>query len=207
MWLAFIGLGWGMDLWTIPKLNCGKCVKDIREIGNGIDGLKIDSMSQVKRQICFSGDGAAFLEKLEAKKYVISQKETVDKCPRIRKSPWENAPEKVKIISTGERFKVKKHLSKGEYTLFDFGAAWCGPCFVAAEKIRRVLKTRDDLSVRAIDLDAPSEKAFDLPAAKQHLAFAPGIPWFVLYDARGKKRYEGPLLDDALNKMTPLAKR
>ena len=107
----------------------------------------------------------------------------------------------MKIISTGEKFKYKDHLSKGEYTLFDFGAPWCGPCYKTAEKLRTILKERNDLSIRVIELNAPATKAFELPAAQQHLGFAAGIPWLVLFDKKGKKQYEGPLLDEALEKM------
>ena len=201
MWLTFVGLGWSMELWTIPDLDCGECTQAVRSIGANIDGFVIETISQSKNQICFSGDVTAFEAKLKEKQFHVSEKKTVEKCPKVQKTPWGDLPPKVQIISTGEEFTYKDHLSKGEYTLFDFGAPWCGPCYKTADKLKKILLQRNDLTIRVIDLHAPVQKAFDLPVAKQHLAFAAGIPWLVLFDKTGKKRYEGPLLDEAMEKM------
>ena len=129
MWLVFMGLSWGMELWTIPKLNCMHCEKAMHTIGASIDGFTIETTSKSKNQICFSGDTVAFEKKLQEQKFTVSKKQTVDTCPKIKKNPWSTLPAKVKVVSTGEKFKYKEHLSKGEYTIFDFGASWCGPCY------------------------------------------------------------------------------
>ena len=201
MWLIAMGLSWGMELWTIPELNCGQCEKAIHEMGTKIHGFTIESTSKTKNQVCFSGDTAAFEKLLQEQSFAVTKKETVETCPKTKKTPWNTLPAKVKVVSTGEKFEYKDHLSKGEYTIFDFGAAWCGPCYKTADKLRQLLTQRNDLAIRVIDLEAPVQKAFDLPVAKQHLGFAAGIPWLVVFDKQGKKRYEGPLLDEALEKM------
>ena len=200
-WLVLLKLNLAMELWTIPKLNCQACVNAVNQIGADIDGFAIQSISKTKNQICFSGDTAAFEAKLKEKDFPVSRKETVENCPKVKKSPWQDLPKQAEVVSTGEKFKYKNHLSEGQYTLFDFGASWCGPCYKTAAKIKEILTQRDDLAIRVIDLEAPVQKAFELPVAKQHLGFAAGIPWLVLFDKNGKKIYEGPLLDEALEKM------
>ena len=63
------------------------------------------------------------------------------------------------------------------------------------------MKAHPDIAVRAISLGDDPKASFELPVAKQHLAFAPGIPWFVVYAPNGKKIYEGGELEKAFSKI------
>ena len=190
-----------LQVWEIPMMNCTDCTNKVKHAVSNIDGFEIRAISQRKTQICFEGDTVSFAAKLKDLGYAVTDKKTVDNCPKVEKTPWETYSQKVKIVSTGEEFNYQDHLVAGEYTLFDYGAAWCGPCYSATDRIKAVLAKRTDLSVRVIDLEGEMEKAFDLPVARQHLAFAAGIPWLVLFDPKGKKVYEGPLVGEALGKL------
>ena len=108
----------------------------------------------------------------------------------------------VLTVSNGDEFAYKEKVVPGKFTIFDFGASWCGPCYIAAQRLRVELETHTDIAVRAISLGDDPNTSFDLPVARQHLAFAPGLPWFVVYAPTGKKIYEGGNVEKALSKIS-----
>jgi copper chaperone CopZ len=134
--------------------------------------------------------------------YTVGRIDPVAECPEpapARTELWADvAGLDVQVISRGEAADLGALAPKGRITLFDFGAPWCAPCFTSAATIKAWIATRPDVSVRAIVLDAPNPVlSFALPAAKQHLQFAEGLPWFVVVDARGRTAYKGGDLDAA----------
>ena len=136
--------------------------------------------------------------------YTLEAVEAVDACPaslspEAREAPWADPDgANAKTISKGEKVKLKAHLVPDSYTLFDFGAPWCGPCHEAEAKLKVYLKAHSDTAVRAINLDAPdADGSFALPVASQHLKWATGIPYFVVMDPSGKELYRGQELSAA----------
>ena len=125
-------------------------------------------------------------------------------CPLEQKHLWKafaleakgNPDLDFEIVSTGERFKPKRELSKGKFTVFDFGADWCGICHSTAKQLQDLLKERDDLAVRAIHLPGDEDASFAHPVVFQHLYEASGLPWFVLYGPDKNKLYEGSSYDE-----------
>lgn len=98
----------------------------------------------------------------------------------------------VRIISYGEEVDLMKHAAEGKFTIYDFGAPWCGPCHVAEKMLKDYLREHDDVAVRAIVLAKDDPKAsFAMPAATQHLQSAAGLPHFVVVSPSGKTVFNG----------------
>ena len=196
-----------VQLWTIPKMNCQNCVDDIANTASQMKGITILQSSMLTQKLCFtSNNPQAFLTTLQKKGYKITKQSQPESCPKAHKHPWAGAQGDVGFISKGEKVSLKKHLVKGKFTIIDFGATWCGPCYDFAKQLQAEMKNRSDIALRAVDLDAPASKAFNLPVAKQHLAFASGIPWMILYSPTGKKLYEGASIDKLLHKLRKKSK-
>lgn len=138
---------------------------------------------------------------LSKAEFTATSVETVSGCAAkgASRDPWAGATGDVRGISRGEAVKLEAHLAAGKYTIVDFGAPWCGPCYTAAKTIMAALEGRSDLAVRTVWLDKPDPKAsFALPAAKQHLKWAAGLPWFIVYGPDGKIVYQGQEVEQAL---------
>ena len=137
--------------------------------------------------------------------YEIGSIEAVDACPpgvdgRGKPSPWSDTHGlDVRIVSTGDKIALKDQRVDGKFTIVDFGASWCGPCHLLAKRVAAYMKTHDDVAVRAVELEgATPEASFALPVARQHLSFAPGLPWVIAFAPSGRKIYEGGDVDALL---------
>jgi thiol-disulfide isomerase/thioredoxin len=108
----------------------------------------------------------------------------------------------VVVISQGDEVTLADHAAPGKFTIYDFGAPWCAPCHVAEKMLKDYLREHDDVAVRAIVLDSQNPKdSFNLPAAHQHLRAAPGLPYFVVVNAKGKAVFKGPDVARLLKKI------
>lgn len=47
---------------------------------------------------------------------------------------------------------LKKHLVPNHYTLIYFSASWCPACQALNKELERILKDRDDVAIRKIDI-------------------------------------------------------
>mgnify|MGYP000440641036 CR=1 FL=1 len=155
------------------------------------------------KTLCFtteiSQDTAVRLEEeLNRIKFMVTEKKIIDGCPQEMTDPWSNVKGDFETISKGERVSIKKHLVKGKYTIVDFSAVWCAPCHNISSKLKPMLEQRDDLAVRSIELPDNQQTAFDAPVVFQHLSQAEGLPYIILFDKGGKKRYEGSDFDELL---------
>lgn len=114
--------------------------------------------------------------------------------------PWSGASGvDATIVSHGEAFALKDVAVPGKFTIVDFGAQWCAPCFESAKALKAYLATHADTAVRAAWLDAGDpRKSFALPVAQQHLQFAEGLPHFVVLSRAGKQIYAGSAHEKAL---------
>ena len=91
------------------------------------------------------------------------------------------------IISSGEAIELSDHQAKDKFTIYDFGAPWCAPCHAAEKLLKQYLQDNPDVAVRAVVLDSPDPTtSFNMPAAKQHLMSAPGLPYFIVTNSNGK---------------------
>ncbi len=135
--------------------------------------------------------------------YTVRSSRGAAACPeaaRAVRTPWADVGGlDVAVISRGELVDLEAHLAPGKVTLFDFSAPWCAPCWTSAERLREVLASDPGLAVRVVELEGKDALvSFALPAATQHLAFAEGLPYFVVLNAKGRAVYKGSDLEAAL---------
>ena len=136
--------------------------------------------------------------------YRVENVRVKEHCPTADlkpKHPWsgKTAGRDVVTISNGEEVKIEEHLVPGKFTVIDFGAPWCSPCYDAAETLADRLDKHSDLAVRVVNLESQDiNESYALPAAQQHLQYAPGIPWFLVFDPKGNRIYKGLDLNKAL---------
>jgi copper chaperone CopZ len=191
-----------MEVWIIPKMNCTRCEGDVKKIVNQIEGVEIVEISFASRKVCLEStkDQAYDLLKEELAKleYEIEVSSQQEDCKFQRQSSWDGVEGDFKVVSNGERFSLRKNKVKDKFTLFDFGAVWCGPCHDYAMALKPLLQTNDKLAIRAIELGDNQLTSFDHPVVFQYLMEAEGIPWMILYDPDGKKIYEGNDLEAVL---------
>ena len=185
----------------VEGMTCGVgCPPRIKSALSAIDGVENVVVDFGQAQACFEASStpseASLKAALESEGYSLGAIEAVDRCVQPVKvspgDPWAKADgHDVKVISDGFEFAIKEHLVEGKFTIFDFGASWCGPCHVATRRIKATMANHPDLAVRAISLGDDPAKSFDFPVVQQHMAFADGLPWFILYTPQGKRVYEG----------------
>jgi len=149
-------------------------------------------------------DLAAIQAALAPGGYTASAVESVAACPAelapTRADPWANATGlDVVVVSRGEQVDLAATLPKGKFTVVDFAASWCAPCYPAAEKLAAYLRGHADTAVRAVVLDGTDARAsFALPVVKQHLQWAEGLPYLRVFGPTGKMIYEGSDVDAAI---------
>jgi thiol-disulfide isomerase/thioredoxin len=138
--------------------------------------------------------------------YTIMRIETVEDCdPETKQFPdiWADTEGlDASVISRGERVDLESHLTSGKWTIFDFGAPWCGPCHASEKLLRIFLRDNPDVALRAIILDSQNaNESYAMPVVQQHLQSAPGLPYFVVMDPKGKVFFRGSEVDKLLKKM------
>lgn len=167
----------------------------------GVLGAGVDHAAGVA---CVTGspDPEALRAAVVSTGFVVTAVEAIDTCPEgarpKSRDPWAGITGvDAAVVSLGEELALAP--VAGKFTVYDFGAPWCGPCFEVVKVLHAYLEGHADTAVRAVWLDAADPVAsFALPAAKQHLAFAEAIPYFVVLDPKGKVVYRGVSAADAL---------
>ena len=190
----------------VEGMTCAGCRTKVEAKLTALDFIDRVSTTDSGSEICATTTGAhdeaAISGALTDLGYTLASLRTSEVCPKsvaAVKEPWEGWMEgrDVQCISDGERVTLKDHLAEGKFTIVDFGAPWCGPCHEAAETLANYLDAHSDVAVRVGNLGAEDVTgSYALPAAQQHLQYAPGIPWFQAYNAKGKTVYSGLSLDE-----------
>jgi thiol-disulfide isomerase/thioredoxin len=75
---------------------------------------------------------------------------------------------------------LQHHVVAGKVTVFDFGAIWCEPCRVLDEHMLQVVRTRQDVAYRKLDVGD-----WDTPLAKRYLNGVPQLPYVIVYGKKG----------------------
>jgi len=193
----------------IEGMTCAGCRVKLRDVLSPLpfvsDIITSDSGSTVCIETKATHDRSSLDTAVQSLEYSVANFRVEPACPgdigKVRE-PWAGKTEgrDAVVISQGERFDLAEALVPGKFTIIDFGAAWCAPCHVAAERLAAYLDSHSDVAVRIVNLDSTNvTESYSLPAAKQHLEYAPGIPWFVVYNPKGKRIYQGLSLDKMLD--------
>lgn len=193
----------------IEGMTCAGCRVKARDALSPLPFVSKIITSDSNSTVCIETNGphdrASLESALGTLEYSIASFKVEASCPqdigKVRE-PWEGKTEgrDAVVISQGERFDLAAALVPGKFTIIDFGAPWCGPCHEAAALLATYLDSHSDVAVRIVNLDSSDvTESYSLPAAKQHLEYAPGIPWFVVYNPKGKRIYQGLSLDKVLD--------
>ena len=150
-------------------------------------------------------DEAAVRAAIDTTGYGFVSVEAVAACPPdllgAAAAPWDRheAGLDVVTISHGEGVDLAANRATGKYTVFDFGASWCGPCHEAAGVLAAYLGEHADVAVRVIELGGADPAAsYAQPVVSQHLSSAPGIPWLIVQGPDGKVLKRTPSPDKAI---------
>jgi len=75
---------------------------------------------------------------------------------------------------------LQTHVVSGKVTVFDFGAIWCEPCRLLDEHMLQVIKQRQDVAYRKLDVGD-----WDTPLAKRYLTGVRQLPYVIVYGKKG----------------------
>lgn len=113
-----------------------------------------------------------------------------------KKVPTKKA-EKIRDIVGAKKVDIQKALVKGQYTIFEFYADWCGICRKIGPQVEEKVKATKELYLRTIDV-----RSFQSPVAKQFNIKS--LPYFIIYDPQGKIYKQGlRLYEEILQWKTP----
>ncbi|MEE2752205.1 MAG: cation transporter [Myxococcota bacterium] len=192
----------GRAVVDIKSMTCRGCETKVTEALSPIETVAKVHTSFSEKAACLELTGETSIASIEAAiasiEYTAENARSVTLCPtalvsKSRTDAWrDTAGLDVEVISRGEAIDLATHRVPDKFTVFDFGAPWCGPCVVAAKRLKAYLSAHPDTAVRAVVLDAPDpEASFALPAAQQYLQWASGLPYFEVRRPDGKRIYKG----------------
>lgn len=206
--LALAALPAGYVLVGVTGMTDECCEQQVATRLEGVPGVSAASSSAALQQACLSTSGgveaAALAGALSGSEYGFVSATAVAACPAgllpAKKDAWDGATGlDVVVVSHGEAVDLAAVAAPGKFTVYDFGAPWCQPCFTTADRLKAYMGANADVAVRAVVLDAGDPKqSFALPVVKQYLEFAAGLPWLKVVDASGKKLYEGSDVEAAI---------
>lgn len=194
----------------IDGMTCEGCAGKVTKALDALSFLSETNTSAPAGTACSTLDGTldqgAVSAVITDLGYTTKAISTVDTCDtETAKFPanWKDVEGlDVVVISQGDEVELSDHAVAGKFTIYDFGAPWCAPCHVAEKMLKDYLRDHDDVAVRAIVLDSQNPKeSFAMPAAHQHLRSAPGLPYFVVVNAKGKAVFKGSDVAKLLKKI------
>jgi copper chaperone CopZ len=194
---------------TVDGMTCNGCASTVREALLGAKGVGEAVVSHLEGKACIGAeadlDFAAVGAALKLATYEMTAHEAVTECPEGLRGklpdPWDDRAEglDVLIVSHGEEFDLKAQRLDDKYTIIDFGAPWCEPCHVAAEKLVPYLQQHPDVAVRAVSLGGEDPTtSYEQPVVAQHLQYVKGVPWFIVHAPGGRVLHKGMEVDKVM---------
>ena len=195
---------------SIEGMFCISCQEKVTTALDKLTFVSRSSASTASGTACADLNGAidktAIAKAVTQFGYTVENIEVVDACdPHSKRFPvnWGNTEGlDASIISRGETVDLEEHRPASKWTIFDFGAPWCGPCHAAEHLLKAYLRDNDDTALRAVVLDSQdANESFAMPVVQQHLQAAPGLPYFIAVDPDGKTIFKGSDVEKLLQKL------
>ena len=195
---------------SIEGMFCISCQAKVTTALDKLDFVAQSSASTASGTACADLNGTvdneAISNAIRQFGYTIANIEIVDACdPNTKRFPvnWGNTEGlDAAVISRGETVDLDVHRPTSKWTIFDFGAPWCGPCHAAEHLLKAYLRDNADTALRAIVLDSQdANESFAMPVVKQHLQAAPGLPYFIVMDPDAKTVFKGSDVEKLLQKL------
>jgi copper chaperone CopZ len=198
-------------LLDIEGMSCVSCEAKVKTALNALEFLSRTDASTPNGKACAELTGAldtpALTAAIEGLGYSVRGQDLLEACPDVHATPrrgnWSDTDGlDARIISSGETADIEAARVAGKFTVIDFGADWCAPCHAAEHVLKMYLAEHADTAVRAVVLAGRSPKeSFAQPIVRQHLAGAPGLPFFIVYDPEGRVIYKGVSVAKVLQKI------
>ena len=183
---------------ALENLSCESCGAKIGATLNALDGVhdamfRKDSVKVTLRYDPAKTQPDTLVESIEEMGFEASL--SPERGSWVPREVFDPAHDVEVISHGGEDVAIDAHRVHGKFTVVDFTAAWCGPCRVVACAMQDILKTRDDVALRIVDIGD-----WDTPVAQRYLKKVPSLPYIVIYAPSGELITRISGLDiDALN--------
>lgn len=104
---------------------------------------------------------------------------------------YQQAKDRMTVITKGTEVKLEDWLYKGKVTVFDFYSDGCPPCRIIKGPLIKAIQGDESVALRVVDLNREGQRGIDWgsPVAQQYQLHS--IPFFVIYDANGKEWKRG----------------
>ncbi|MBD88937.1 MAG: hypothetical protein CL940_01180 [Deltaproteobacteria bacterium] len=172
-------------VYSFEELECMSCLSSVaHELSErpGVEQAKTDK-NAVSVRVTYDASVATprgLDEVVQAKGFPWSRERAQGSwAPEI---PFPESLDVQKISLAGEEVELAAHLAPGKVTVFDFFAAWCGPCRVVTHEIKQIMLARDDVALRKVNI-----VDWDRPVVRQHLQGVTNIPHVLVYGPDGTR--------------------
>ena len=133
----------------IDGMFCATCEPKVTEALNALpflaEAMASTPVSQACAELTGPVDEDAIRNAIAELTYSVTAISVMDECTLEKRRYPDNWAETddldVVIISGGEEVDLTAHTVDGKFTIFDFGAPWCGPCPCGRETARTISPT------------------------------------------------------------------